>query len=380
VNIRISILQEVSSLPDRFCEECGAPLTPNTRFCEECGHPVPAGIEQGSAAPSMPAPLITAGVTPQGPEKILAVLPFASRQKGFMGTEDVSIVFTTHRIVPFPWTSQLKPVLKPIQKQLDKQCYDLERKGGDPAMFLGPLVFDPGTVFPPWEQLYPSLSETPGISLTDIEYIRGEQSDVAHFHEDLLVISSPAGEQQFYVEAGWYSASAASLLPLVWESMGGTAGEEILGIIPTGFEPERDGFGFAYGFTLVVTTGRIIYAFVNDTFADIQIAYMKRFLKETGKDRQQLDEMISEAPPGDAPWQGYLRKPLREIFSEDPINFFIPLQQIRSAMITAGKKNKGDLLVLKLGSHEERLNLDPGFGQLASRVLSPALQGRVALQ
>jgi hypothetical protein len=375
--------REVSFLPDRFCEECGAPLTPGARFCEECGHPVPAGEEPVPPAASPKAPSVTPGVTAAvqpGPEKILAVLPFVLRQKGAIRMEEVSIVFTSRRVVTVVWTPQLESLLEPAEKKLDKLVHDLERKGGDRTTILRPLVFDPGTIFPPWEQLYPGIADIPGVALTDLEYIRGEGSSSTSFDDDLLLISSPAGEQRFSVGSGMYTASAAKLLPLIWEAMGGTAGEEIVGIIPTGFEPEREGFGFAYPFTLVVTNRRIIYAFLNDSLADVQVAYLNRLMKETGKDRQQLGEMLAASTPADAPWQGYLKKAISEIFSEDPINFFIPHHQVVSATITTGKKNKGDLLVFRLSSHEEQLTLDPGFAQLAFHVLSRALGGRVNMQ
>jgi hypothetical protein len=81
-------------------------------------------------------------------------------------------------------------------------------------------------------------------------------------------------------------------------------------------------------------------------------------LKDTGQDLRQLGDLILYDPPPDEPWQIYLQKPLTTIFAEDPINFFIPLHQVRSAVIS--REKKGDLLVFRLPSYEEQLALDPG--------------------
>jgi hypothetical protein len=291
--------------------------------------------------------------------------------------EEISLVFTSQKLVPVVWNPRLAAVLEPVEKKLAKQVYDQERKGGDRRAVLGPLPFSPGSILPAWEEVYPGLAESRGIALSDIDYIRGEPSDSSLSRNDTLLISSPAGESRFSVGLGMYTAFTAELLPLLWDAIGGMAKEEIVGIIPTGFEPEREGFGFAYPFTLVITTGRVIYAFLNDPSADTQTAYLNRLMKETGKDRQQVAKMLAGGSPAEAPWQGYLRKPLAEIFREDPINFFIPLQRIASVTITTGAK--GDLLAFNLSSHKEQLVLDPGFGQLAYGILSQVLGNRVTL-
>lgn len=362
-------------MPDQFCEDCRAPISPGSRFCEDCGAPVPSSQETAvfSATASSTVP------QDYQPERIIAVFPFASRPKGFIGAESISIVFTSRRIVQVPWNSSLESILKPARKRLNRQIDEIERKGGDRAVILAPLAFDSGPPFPPWHEIFSDLPEGSGIPLQEIEYIRGEQEDVAHFHEDLLVISTSAGEQQLTVDAGWYTVSVSRLLPLLWETFGNNS-EDVLGIIPLCNEPEREGFGFAYSYTIIVTSQRIIYAFINDSFADIQNEYLKDQMKAQGVTLVELGETLSTQTPEDAPWLRYLRLPVSDIFKEDPLNFFIPLWAIRSVTIILGKKDEGDLLILGLSSHEEQLALNPGFGRNAASIFMRATSSPVNLR
>lgn len=350
-------------ITDRFCTECGGPLSPGDRFCGECGRAVTSGTPVPAAGP--------------GTETIRAVLPFCSRPKGFLGSESVSVVFTTRRLIPVVWDPQLTSILGPLQKRMEEECYEMERQGRDPVRLIAPLVFDPGTVFPPWDQLFPDPGGKPGIDLRDIEYIRGEQSDSAHYHEDLLIISTAGGEQELYVEAGWYSATSSRLLHIAWDGINGPAEEKIVGVVPLCSEPEREGFGFSYSFSLVVTTGRIIYAFISDAFADIHAAYLRRLMEQNGKNRRRTGKKVSEEVPVDAPWQEYARRSPETILSDDPVNFYIPISMVGSVTIIMGENERSDLLVIALPSHEERLELDPGFGDLACDVFSRAMGEKV---
>ncbi len=381
---RILLPLQVVSVADRFCEDCGAPLTPGIRFCEQCGVPVPAGpaLTPVRADPSRPvtAPPPEARSRPAG-EQILAVFPFAFRHKGVIGSEDLSLVFTSRRILPVPVSEGTKPIFKAAKKNLDTQIRDLERKKTDRIPFLAPLAFDPRPFFPPWQELFPVLPEGVGIPLADIQYIRCEYPDERHILSEDLVIRTPAGDQLFSSEGGWYEASVSRLMTLVWNAMDGGAREEVVGIIPLCDAGEWGSRSLWYYFTLIVTTRRILFSSLSDPEKDLQDSYLNRQETKAGGDRRTVVERFADHPPADAPWVAYLQKPLSEVFDKNPVSYFIPLEKIRSVVIQESDKDKADCLCFSFFSEGgDSVTTEPGFGRVAYGILSRALGDRVTIE
>ena len=96
------------SNPTRFCEQCGAPLTPTTRFCGNCGAqvqslPTPPAAPSSPPPPPPPAPPpvrepVAAEPEPDA-EPVIGVIPGLVRSKGLMQTETFNLVVTPGRLV-----------------------------------------------------------------------------------------------------------------------------------------------------------------------------------------------------------------------------------------------------------------------------------------
>jgi len=98
----------------KFCENCGAALSPGARFCNLCGQPVQAVPESqpdpAQAAPSaapVPQPAAAPAATAGG-EPVYGVIAGAQRRKGLLGHQTFSVMVTPHRLAFVEITPQMQ--------------------------------------------------------------------------------------------------------------------------------------------------------------------------------------------------------------------------------------------------------------------------------
>ena len=308
----------------RFCEACGAPLSPGVRFCEGCGTQVAVAP---TAAPSIKPPAVPPSVVPA--DRPIAVIPFAYTQAGIFSVAHCTLIIYSDQVVvayvPRARAVEMDRAKRDIEAALVKDEADpraiWELAAG--ANLALPSRRETGTSLP-WEAyvtMPPSaaLAEDPRnrvVGLDALVYVRGESdSDTG---TDQILIRSKDFLQTVFFELGTFFVARKALLSLLMPSRGDW--EPVYGVLPWGSEPQVNGFGFQYGWNLIVTDRRIVFNMVEDAFADESDVWLQAREKEakaTGREWRDLDEVSQPS----SPWQRLARRPISELLSND-VNFF----------------------------------------------------------
>jgi hypothetical protein len=381
----------------RFCEECGKPLTPGVKFCEECGTPVlsPGPAVQGVMEPVPPVP---AGVP-------LAVIPFAYQQRGVFSTDRCNIVVYPDQVV-------IAYVSRALEKEYDQAMNEVEATiaekhlsgknfwqlaaGAGSALFRvawNPVGYHAEDTLRdqkllrnvtlrtrPWER-YSSMapgavlaedSRNKVLSRESISRIRGE-SDPETSTEQVLIYSS-AGVTRIFFDYGIYFLARTVLFSFLFPGQEVT--EKIIGVIPSGAESQVEGFGFQYTWILVVTDKRVLFCMVEDEMADEIGAWTEARQKEAkSAGRKFRDGELAGSP--DAPWQQLIKDPIPTLLEND-VNFFIPVPSILSARLVPGGPRKGDELSFDLRGGPCSIVFPDGTADYIRAVLGPVLKGRLS--
>lgn len=88
---------------NRFCTNCGQPLTAGARFCGSCGRPTGTPSSSRSSTPENQASFsaqqsYAASASPRN-ERRIGIIPGISRKKGFMGMTAYNAIVTDGRII-----------------------------------------------------------------------------------------------------------------------------------------------------------------------------------------------------------------------------------------------------------------------------------------
>jgi hypothetical protein len=375
----------------RYCEHCGDEITPGNRFCEECGRPIVTlrGEEDGAGCqePRENHSSGGAGDTP------LAVIPFAYTAEGFFRTNDCTLVVYRDcfvvAFVPEPRKKEMSDAMtgvmaKLMEKDLEgKKLRDLVAGAGfsllkiawsAPDFYTGEAarerqLLESVTVDDrPWER-YSSmasdevLAEDPRNILVHKDSVgaaRGE-SDLSTDTDQILVWHKD-GQVTLYFRLGTFYPARAALFFMLHP---GGLPETVHGVIPSGSEPEVEGFGFQYSWNLVVTNQRIIFASIDEALAERMTAWIERSAGRAGGVNMT-----------GAPWE--------ELLTIDPEtlllpgeNFFLPLSAISSVDVVGGGPGQADEVCFFLPGTPYSLVFPGGTGAYARTVLSHVLQGRV---
>ncbi len=99
---------------NRFCTNCGQPLTSSARFCGSCGRPTSTPSASRSDNPENQAPSPAqqsyppqaSSASPRN-ERRFGIIPGISRKKGFMGMTTYNAIVTDGRIIFAVQTSEM---------------------------------------------------------------------------------------------------------------------------------------------------------------------------------------------------------------------------------------------------------------------------------
>ena len=136
-----------------------------------------------------------------------------------------------------------------------------------------------------------------------------------------------------------------------------------------------NGFGFQYGWNLIVTDRRIVFNMVEDAFADESDVWLQAREKEakaTGREWRDLDEVSQPS----SPWQRLARRPISELLSND-VNFFIPLHVIVAIKIVPQARRHSDEVRFIIPGEVLTFAFPVGLAAHARSVLERAVPGRV---
>jgi len=344
--------------PQRFCEECGAPLTADAKFCEDCGRPVNTEGFPGDSGGAGTAPLP------------LAVIPFAYRQRGVFAVDRCNIVVYPDQVVlafvPPDREKENDAAMTAVQaalaeKRIEGKTFWQLAAGAGFALFnlsWSPVSYHTADAVRekkllgnisvkdrPWERY---LAMSPDAVLFEdkrnvalphntIAYIRGESDPSTS--TDQIHIRSSSGLTRLFFDLGTYLLARSVLFSF---HLPGPEGERSIGVIPSAGEPEVKGFGFQYTWTLVVTDRRILFYMDTDDFVDEMQDWLEIKRTEAKKAGRKLREGELAGHP-DAPWQKLAQEPVKSLLSESDVNFFVPLDAIRSVRILPGDTIRFDL-------------------------------------
>lgn len=363
----------------RFCEACGAPLTPGVRFCEECGSRVAVAP---TAVPPRTPPAVPPPVVPA--DRPIAVIPFAYTQAGIFSVAHCTLVIYPDQVVvayvPRARAAEMDRAKRDIEAALVEDEAD-PRASWELAAGAGlavPSRRETGTSLP-WEAY---VAMPPGAALAEdprnravrrdaIVYVRGESD--GDTGTDQVLIRSQDGLQTVYFELGTFFVARKALLSLLMPGTGDR--EPVLGLLPWGSETQVDGFGFQYGWNLVVTDRRIVFNMIEDAFADESDVWLRareEEAKAAGREWRDLDEA---GRPG-SPWQRLAGRPIPELLSSD-VNFFIPLHAIGAVEVVPRARRHADEVRFILPGEVLTFALPEGSAARARSVLERAVPGRV---
>ncbi|MGB8648621.1 MAG: zinc ribbon domain-containing protein [Anaerolineae bacterium] len=229
---------------NRFCEECGSPLNPAAQFCGQCGHPVPGRLPQPaapippgprapapaqsppSAAPIPPASRAPAFYPPAPPpapvaaayapvaEPVIGIIPALEHSKGFMRTENFTLVVTPIRLV-FALLTQamMNDAIIEARDTAKAAGKGFFGQMGAQLAYLG-LIGERYRRMP----IDAILAEQPGnfyILINQINKTQVRNGDFENRTPDSLVIESGQGKYSFIMKGGISTRDARKLLQQV---------------------------------------------------------------------------------------------------------------------------------------------------------------------
>jgi len=301
----------------------------------------------------------------------LAVVPFAYQQRGILSFDYCNLVVYPDRLIiafiPPERMKEFKEARSAVEAALVEQSlqgktfWKLAASAGS-ALFR--LSWSPPGFFAedairekelmrkvfislrPWERYLsmPSdavLSEDRRnvvIPRDTIAYTRGESDPSTN--TDQVHIRSAAGLTRLFFEFGTYSLARAVLN--AFRLPDHIPGERVIGVLPSANEPEVEGFGFQYTWTLAFTGQRVVFAMDTDEFVDKIDAWLKGRHMEAKKAGRKLREGELFGEP-DAPWQALKEATVSSLLNESDVNFYIPLEAIQSAQVIHGNEVRFDL-------------------------------------
>ncbi len=386
-------------MPDqKFCEDCGKPMTPGKLFCEECGAPV-----RQESIPEENTPVVPAA-SPGIPQLPLAVMPFGHQDKGVFSTENLTLLIYPDRlilaIVPKARQAEFDEAMIDVQAELmkkhieGKSFWQLATGAGIALFKLGwsPVDFYTADAVKeqkmlrnisitnrPWEQYLSMpadavLVEDTGnreILREQIGFIRGE-SDPSTSTDQILIYSS-GGRTRIVFEFGIFFPARRALFSFLLPDPADQ--EKVLGIIPYAEEPEVEGFGFQYTWIVAVTEKRLIFCMIEDEFADEINEWIKDREKEGKKTGRDIREGELFCRP-DAPWQRFMNRSVSSLL-ENEVNFFIPLSVVRSVDLIPNNPGQAVELCINLPGESYDLQFPAGSAGYLRSILDPVLTGKL---
>jgi hypothetical protein len=380
----------------RFCEECGKPLTPGLKFCEECG----------CAVAALDAPLQDVSVPPVPPltENVaLATIPFAYQSSGAFSTERMTLVIYPDQVV-------LTIIPKTLEKEFDQAMNEVQAtlmekhlagkslwqlaSGAGFALFKiawSPVDFYTADAVKeekmlrtmtiqtrPWERY---LSMPPEAVLAEngknraiprdsIAFIRGE-SDPSTSTDQILIFHTDGLETIFF-DFGIFHLARKVLFSFLLPSP--IDHEKIIGVIPYADEPEVEGFGFQYSWNVVVTDQRLIFCMIEDEFADEVTEWIEKQSKEAKKAGRKWNVSDAAGLP-DSPWLRFMNSSVSSLL-ETEVNFFIPLSTINQVQLVPGGPGQADELCFFLPGQPYDIVFPEGSAGQIQAVFGTVLAGR----
>ena len=99
------------SSPQKFCEQCGTPISTTTKFCGNCGAPI--GQSGTSPASETPPPAAPAS-------SILSIIPSVELKKGLFGSDAFNLIVTADQLIFARVTTKLIQTVAKEAKQVAK--------------------------------------------------------------------------------------------------------------------------------------------------------------------------------------------------------------------------------------------------------------------
>ena len=205
-----------------FCTSCGSPLPANAAFCGTCGQALGA-IAAPAPAMQPPAPLTAQQPTAPAPqstsdERIVGVIPNASKKAGFFKSETWNLLFTQRRMIAALITEQM------VKAEASRATQEAQAQGAGVLKRLWSTATAGTTLYKRYlsmspDQILAENRENFCVELAQIVSAKTSTGSIGVFDEqanrsypDLLTIRTAGEKLEFQLGSGSNAREAARIL------------------------------------------------------------------------------------------------------------------------------------------------------------------------